>query len=103
MTGDYGHGFERKMKMGNRVKILVFGTSPPCQKCLQAEREARQAAAQFPQGEVTVEKHDALSELGQKYGVMLTPTVVVNGKTVAVGRVLKESELMEIIQKEAGV
>ncbi|NHM26672.1 thioredoxin family protein [Desulfofundulus sp. TPOSR] len=88
--------------MGNRVSILVFGTSPPCQKCLRAEKEARQAAAQFPPGEVTVEKQDAFSETGQKYGVMITPAVVINGRMVAAGRLLTEPELVELIKKERG-
>lgn len=90
-------------ELKSNVRILVFGTQPPCARCQQAEREAQLAAEKFPPGRVTVEKHDALSELGQKYGVMLTPTVMINGKTVAVGRVLKESELVEIIKEEAGV
>ncbi|SHF15024.1 Thioredoxin domain-containing protein [Desulfofundulus australicus DSM 11792] len=89
--------------MGSIMKVLVFGTTPPCRKCMQAEREARQAAEQFPAGVVVVEKHDALSEYGQRYGVNITPTIVINGRKVAAGKLLSQQELVEAIRKEMGV
>ncbi|MEW6423223.1 MAG: thioredoxin family protein [Bacillota bacterium] len=88
--------------MTDCVRVLVFGTTPPCARCRQAEEQARRAAEKFPAGQVLVEKHDALSELGQKYGIMMTPTVLINDKKVSVGKVLNESELAEIIEKELG-
>lgn len=89
--------------MESKVKILVFGTNPPCAKCQQAEREARLAAERFPAGQVVVEKHNALSEMGQKYGIAVTPTIIVNDKKVATGKVLTKDELVEIVKKEIGV
>ncbi|OAT86134.1 aquaporin [Desulfotomaculum copahuensis] len=82
------------------VKVLVFGTTPPCARCRQAETEARQAANEFPAGQVTVEKLDALSPPGRQYGVAVTPAILVNGRQVAAGRVLKRMELAEIIRRE---
>lgn len=83
-----------------RVKVLVFGPSPPCARCRQAEKEARDAASRFPPDRVVVEKHDAVSELARQFQVHMTPTVVVNGRTVAVGRVLPMAELVELIARE---
>lgn len=83
-----------------RVKVLVFGTTPPCARCLEAERIARQAAENFPSGCVVVEKHDALSQAGRHFQIAVTPTIVVNEKKVAVGKVPSEAELVEIIGKE---
>lgn len=88
--------------MQDSVRVLVFGTTPPCARCRKAEEEARRAAEKFPPGQVVVEKHDALSEVGLKYGVMVTPTVVINDQKVAVGKVLTEAELVEKIAKELG-
>lgn len=85
------------------IKVLVFGATPACARCLLAEREARQAAGRFPPGRVVVEKHDALSEVGRQHGVNITPTVLLMGKKVAAGRVIGEADLVEIIKKEAGV
>lgn len=86
--------------MADIVEILVFGATPACSRCLQAEKEARSAAERFPPGSVVVKKHNALSETGRKYGVNITPTVLVMGKKLAAGKVLSEAELVEIIRNE---
>ena len=49
---------------------------------------------------VVVEKHGALSEEGDKYGIMMTPTVVVDGEVVVVGKVPTEKKLEEIIRSK---
>lgn len=82
-----------------RVKVLVIGTTPPCARCIEAERIARQAAENFPPGCVVVEKHDAWSGVGRRFQVAVTPTIV-NEKKVMVGKVPSEAELMEILGKE---
>ena len=84
------------------IEIKVFGTTPPCAKCKETERRAKNVAAKYP-GEVEVAKFDALSEEGDKYGIMLTPTVVINDKVVVVGKVLSEDELGKSIKKELEV
>jgi hypothetical protein len=81
------------------IKLKVFGTNPPCAKCLEAEKRAKNAANKF-KGQVEVEKFDALSKEGDKYSVMLTPTVVINEKVIAVGKLLSENEFETSIKKE---
>jgi len=83
------------------VKIKVFGTTPPCAKCMETEKRAKNAAEKFS-GQVEVEKLDALSKEGDKYTVMLTPTVVINEKVVAVGKVPTEADFESAIKKELG-
>jgi len=83
-----------------QIKVLVFGPTPSCARCRQAEKEAREAAAKFPPNQVLVEKHDAVSELARTFQVYMTPTVVINGRVAAVGRVLPMAELVEIIARE---
>ena len=83
------------------IKIKVFGTTPPCAKCMESEKRAKKAAEKFI-GQVEVEKYDALSKEGDKYSVMLTPTVVINEKVVSVGKLLSEAEFEKAIQKEVG-
>jgi glycerol uptake facilitator protein len=79
------------------IKVLVFGTTPPCAGCLQAEREAQRAAQRFPAGQVVVEKHDAFSIIGKENQVSTTPTIIVAGRKVAVGKVLTEDQIAEIV------
>jgi len=83
------------------IKVKVFGTNPPCAKCMETEKRAKNAAEKF-HGQVEVEKYDAMSKEGDKYSVMLTPTVVINEKVVSVGKLLSEAEFEKAIQKEVG-
>ena len=83
------------------IEVKVFGAEPPCVKCKQAEQEANRAAAKFP-GQVSVEKLWALSPEGVRFGFVMTPAVVVNGKVISQGRVLQESELERIFRSELG-
>lgn len=81
------------------VKIKVFGSTPPCAKCKEVENRAKNVAGKYS-GKVEVAKFGAFSEEGDKYGVMLTPTVVVNDKVISVGKVISEDELDKVIKKE---
>jgi len=93
-------GFKPKVgKKIKKVEILIFGAQPPCSRCLLAERNAREAAADFPDGLISVEKVDAWSEMAQKFRITMTPTTVIDGEKTAVGKVLDPAELREIIQK----
>ena len=81
------------------IQVKVFGTTPPCARCKEMERRAQNVAARYP-GKVEVVKFDALSAEGDKYTVMSTPTVVINDRVVAIGRLLSEEELEKSIKKE---
>jgi hypothetical protein len=64
---------------------------------LQAEREAQWAAQRFPAGQVVVEKHDAFSIVGKENQVSVTPTIIIAGRKVAVGKALTEDQIAEIV------
>jgi hypothetical protein len=79
------------------VEILIFGTNPPCTRCLQAEKIAREVAALFPEGLILIRKLDAWSDAGVRYKVTMTPTTMINGKRAAVGKVLSAEELKSLL------
>jgi hypothetical protein len=83
------------------LQIKVFGPTPPCATCKRAEQEAREAAAQFP-GRVEVAKLDAHGPEASRYGLMVTPMVVVGEQVVAAGRIVPASKLIPIIEKQIG-
>jgi protein-disulfide isomerase len=62
-------------------------------------KRARIVAAKFF-GDVEVAKFDALSDEGDRYGIMSTPTTVVNEKVVSIGKLITEEELEKIVKKE---
>lgn len=78
------------------LTIKVIGPTPACVKCKRAEREAREAAKRFD-GQVLVEKVDALSDEGQSYGLLGTPTVVLGDQVLASGKVLPAERLVAAI------
>lgn len=85
----------------SKVVVKVFGTKPPCKKCKNTEKIAREVAKELG-SKVEVQKFDALSEEADKYGIMMTPSVVVNDRVVAVGKVPMRDELRNLVEKELG-
>ena len=81
------------------VIVKVFGSDPPCAKCKVAHDTAKKVSERIGAG-VVVEKHSALSEEGDKYGIMMTPTVVVNDEIAVVGKAPSEKKLEEIIRSK---
>jgi MerR family transcriptional regulator/heat shock protein HspR len=77
--------------------IKEFGVVFPCLKCIQAERIARRIAERHP-GRVVVRKYDVLSEEADRYGVMMTPTVIVDGEVAASGKGLSANRLEQILE-----
>jgi protein-disulfide isomerase len=79
------------------VTIKILGTTPPCAKCKRAEQEARKAAERFA-GQVEVVKLDALAPEAEKYGMIVTPTVVVNEQIVGSGKIVSAEQLAAVIK-----
>ena len=84
------------------ISVKVFGATPPCARCKETEKIANKVAERFP-GQVVVSKYAAISEEGCKYGILFTPTVLLNDRVIATGKVISESELEKEIKKELEV
>lgn len=78
---------------GAGIKVLGSG----CAKCNQLEAATKAALEQL--GMDTTIEH--VTDFGQiaAYGVMSTPALVVDGKVVSMGKVLKPDEVIKILQK----
>lgn len=87
---------ESAKKEGASVKILGSG----CAKCNQLEAAAKAALEQL--GMDT--EIDHVTDFAQiaAYGVMSTPALVVDGKVIAYGKVLKTEEVVKLLQKYRG-
>ena len=81
-------------KDGQGVKILGGG----CDKCNQLESATIQALSEL--GMDTAIDHVRDFEKIAAYGVMTTPALVVDGKVVSYGKVLKKDEVIEILKRE---
>ncbi len=51
-------------------------------------------------GQDSVTHFDALSAEGDKYGILMTPTIVVKDKVVSIGKVPSEDDIEKMIKKE---
>lgn len=78
---------------GAGVKVLGSG----CAKCNQLEA-ATKAALELLGMDTTIDHVTDFSQIAA-YGVMTTPALVVDGKVVSYGKVLKTEEVVKILQK----
>ena len=78
------------------MEILVIGPEPPCVRCINTAKSAKEVAEQFS-GKVTVRKIDTHAEEAQKYGK------VEGGGTIAeIEKVDFDSEGFKKLMQEAG-
>lgn len=81
---------------GAGVKVLGSG----CAKCNALEAAAKEALKQLGM-DTTIDHVTDFSQIAA-YGVMSTPALVVDGKVVSYGKVLKTDEVVKILQKARG-
>ena len=84
---------EKAKSEGASVKILGSG----CAKCNQLEAVTKEALQQLGM-DTTIDHITDFSQIAA-YGVMTTPALVVDGKVVSYGKVLKTEEVIKILQK----
>jgi len=84
---------EEAKTAGANVKVLGSG----CAKCNQLEASTKEALQQLGM-DTTIDHVTDFSQIAA-YGVMSTPALVVDGKVVSYGKVLKTEEVVKILQK----
>lgn len=87
---------EKEKAKGASVKVLGSG----CAKCNQLEAATKAALEQLGM-DTTIDHVTDFSQIAA-YGVMTTPALVVDGKVVSYGKVLKTDEVVRILQKFRG-
>ena len=84
------------------VTIKIFAleadtASPDYQKTL---RRVEAVARRFPKGQVKVVECGSKTPEAERYGLVLTPTIVVNDTIVAVGKLIPAGRLLRLVQAE---
>lgn len=87
---------ENAKKEGSSIKVLGSG----CAKCNELETNTREALTELGM-ETAIEHVTDFAQIAA-YGVMSTPALVVDGKVVSFGKVLKKDEVIKILKKVRG-
>ena len=87
---------EKAKAEGAGVKVLGSG----CTKCNELEAATKEALQQLGM-DTTIDHVTDFLEIAT-YGVMTTPALVIDGKVVSYGKVLKVDEVVKILQKVRG-
>lgn len=93
------HTFEaqaKESKESSGIKVLGSG----CAKCNALEQAVRKALEELGM-ETTIDHVTDFSQIAS-YGVISTPALVVDGKVVSFGKVIKKDEAKLLIQKTRG-
>ena len=87
---------EKAKAGGASIKILGSG----CAKCNALEASTAEALRQLGMDE-TIDHVTDFTQIAA-YGVMTTPALVVDGKVVSLGKVLKPEEVAALLRKARG-
>lgn len=80
------------------LHIDVIGLEPPCRMCNELVTNAKRAVADIGI-EARVEKKWILSEeIREKYGLLLSPALVIEGVVVAQGKVYTAQRIAALLQ-----
>lgn len=85
------------------VTIECLGMVPPCKRCKKLEQNALKAAEKLRKEGIEVEiiKGDVMSEEATgKYGILMSPSVIVNGEVKYNGK-LPDQRVIERLIREA--
>ncbi|HIE52447.1 MAG TPA: thioredoxin family protein [Armatimonadetes bacterium] len=83
------------------VTITIIKAPTPCPQCHLAEQVAQQVAENYP-GEVAVKVLSVLDEEADQYGVVMTPTVMVDDVIVSVRKAPRRERLAALIARKLG-
>ncbi len=79
------------------VHIEVIGLEPPCNKCNELLENSKQAVRETGIEAEVVKKWTLSEEIREKYGLLLSPALVIEGVVVAQGKVYKPERIAGLL------
>ncbi|MGD8263520.1 MAG: thioredoxin family protein [Desulfobacterales bacterium] len=80
------------------INIEVIGLDPPCKKCNELLQNAKNAVAEAGIEAEVVKKWTLSEEIREKYGLLLSPALAIEGVVVAQGKVYKTERIISLLQ-----
>ncbi len=79
------------------VHIEIIGLEPPCNKCSELLENAKKAVRETGIAAEIVKKWTLSEEIREKYGLLLSPALVIEGVVVAQGKVYKPERIAGLL------
>ncbi len=88
----------------DKVVVEVIGVEPPCPKCKKTLEIVNEAVEELGvKDRVSVVKLDVSSpDVIAKYGMLMSPSLAVNGVVKVLGRVPSKEEVLRILREALG-
>jgi alkyl hydroperoxide reductase subunit AhpF len=80
------------------VHIEVIGLEPPCQKCSDLLENTKIAVLKAGIEAEVIKKWTLSEEIREKYGLLLSPALVIEGVVVAQGKVYRPDRIAGLLQ-----
>ena len=80
------------------MRIEVVGLEPPCQKCNELLENAKKAVKDAGVNAEVVKLWTLAEDVRQKYGLLLSPALIIEGIVVAQGKVYKPERIAGLLQ-----
>lgn len=80
------------------MHIEVIGLEPPCEKCTELLENARMAVNSLGIEAEVVKKWTLSEEMRDKYGLLLSPALAIEGVVVAQGKVYKTERIIDLLR-----
>ena len=84
------------------IHIEVIGLDPPCEKCTQLLENAKAAVTQSRVEAEVVKRWTLSQEILQKYGLLLSLALAIEGVVVAQGKVYKTERIAALLGGHTG-
>ena len=78
--------------------IEVIGLDPPCVKCTELLENAKAAVKSLGIEAEVVKKWTLSDEMRDKYGLLMSPALAIDGVVVAQGRVYKTERIVDLLR-----
>ena len=79
------------------IHIEVIGLDPPCKKCNDLLENAKMAVKQAGIDAEVIKKWTLSEEIREKYGLLLSPALAIEGVVVAQGKVYKPERIAGLL------
>jgi small redox-active disulfide protein 2 len=80
------------------VHIEVIGLEPPCKKCNELLENAKKAVQETGIDAEVAKKWTLSEEIREKYGLLLSPALVIEGVVVTQGKVYKPERIADLLK-----